>query len=87
MAALGPGLASVMSMEQLAEASLLYNAIITSTTEQNMNSMNVVRTTFMNHLQRCVRMPAGGAAAGGSHQTGFEMELISAAGAQKMFET
>ena len=87
MAALGPGLASVMSMEQLAEASLLYNAIITSTTEQNMNSMKVVRTTFMNHLQRCVRMPAGGAAAGGSQQTGFEMELISAAGAQKMFET
>ena len=28
-----------------------------------------------------------GAAAGGSQQTGFEMELISAAGAQKMFET
>jgi hypothetical protein len=65
-----------MSMEQLSEASLLYNAIITSTIEQNMNPMKVVRTTFMNHLQRCVRMPAGGAAAGGSQQSKQPTSLI-----------
>jgi hypothetical protein len=79
-------LASRMSTEQLSEASLLFNSISISTTQLNSVPLQVVRTVFNNHLQRCIRMPAGGAAAGGSQQTGFEMELVTAEGASLMFE-
>ena len=82
---MGPGLASLMTMEQLAEASILYSRISVSTAQVNMISISDVRTVFNNHLQRCIRMPAGGATAGGSQQTGFEMELISSEAASKMF--
>ena len=33
-----------------------------------------------------MRMPAGGAMGGGSQQTGFEMELVSAMGASALFK-
>ena len=85
MAALGPGLASLMSMEQLTEASLLFSRISVSTAQLNMMPLADVRTTFNNHMQRCIRMPAGGATAGGSQQTGFEMELISSEAVSKIF--
>ena len=86
VAALGPALASRMSMEQLEAASVLFSSIAISTTNHNSIPIVDVRRVFMNHLQRCIRMPAGGATAGGSQQTGFEMELITADGASRMFE-
>ena len=86
VAALGPGLASLMSIEQLTEAFLLLNSISASTTQQNSNSMEAVRLVFMNHLHRCIRMPAGGATSGGSQQTGFEIELITSDAASRIFE-
>jgi hypothetical protein len=85
VAALGPGLASRMSMEQLEAASVLFNSLSISTTEQNSNPIADVHRVFMNHLQRCIRMPAGGATAGGSQQTGFEMELVTADAASAIF--
>ena len=85
VAALGPGLASKMSMEQLTEASILFNSITTATTEQNSISLTLVRTTFNNHLRTCIRMPAGGATSGGSQQTGFEMEMVTGPAASRMF--
>ena len=39
----------------------------------------------MNHVQRCLRIPRGGANGGGSQQTGFEMEMVSACGASQLF--
>ena len=87
LAALGPGLASRMSMEQLREASLLFNSLSVATTEQNSVSVAMVHHVFMNHLLHCMRMPAGGATARGSQQTGFEMELISAETASRMFNS
>jgi hypothetical protein len=86
VAALGPGLASRMSMDQLEAASVLFNSLSVSTTEQNSVSIADVRRVFMNHLSRCIRMPAGGATAGGSQQTGFEMELVTADCASRMFQ-
>ena len=77
VAALGPGLASKMSKEQLAEAVRLYNAISGAPTPQNSVPLATVSLVFNNHLRGCIRMPAGGATAGGSQQTGFEMELIT----------
>lgn len=85
VAALGPGLASRMSREQLAEAALLFSSISISTTAHLLVPIPAVRLVFMNHLGRCIRMPAGGATAGGSQQTGFEMELMTADAATLMF--
>ena len=85
VAALGPGLASLMSMEQLEAAALLLASVKTATTTQNVTSVHAVRQTFFNHLQRCIRMPAGGAHAGGSQQTGFELELVSTCAVSAMF--
>ena len=86
VAALGPGLASRMSTEQLTAATLLHNSISIATTEHMSVPLPAVRLVFMNHLQRCIRMPAGGATAGGSQQTGFEMEMITAEAANQMFK-
>ena len=86
VAALGPGLASLMSTVQLEAASLLLASIMASTATQNAMPISCVRQTFTNHLQRCIRMPAGGAHAGGSQQTGFELELVSACALSEMFQ-
>ena len=84
--ALGPGLASRMSFEQLKAASLMFNSISAATTEHNSNTIIGVRLVFANHLKSCIRMPAGGAGAGGSQQTGFEMELVTSDAASRIFE-
>ena len=72
-----------MSLQQLEAASRLL-ATIQVSTQQNLINMEVVRQTFMNHVQRCIRIPRGGANAGGSMQTGFDMELLSADGASQL---
>ena len=79
VAALGLGLAARMSVAQLHAATLLHGSIQRATTTENVIPMSVVKRAFMNHMQKCIRMPAGGALAGGSQQTGFEMELVSSA--------
>ena len=85
--ALGPGLASRMSTEQLLAASLMFNSITTATTELNSTTIVGVRRVFANHLKSCMRMPAGGAGAGGAQQTGFELELITSDAASCMFRS
>ena len=85
VSALGPGLASRMSMEQLQAAYLLYSSINHVATNVNVMTLAVLRQTFMNHMKSIVRMPHGGAAGGGSQQTGFEMELVSSTGANALF--
>ena len=76
VAALGPGLASRMSMEQLEAAVLLFTTL-GNTTTQNVVSIPDLRQAFVNHMRGCMRMPRGGALAGGSQQTGFEIPLVS----------
>jgi hypothetical protein len=85
VAALGPGLAALMSVEQLEAAAHLLSTIA-ETKAQNIVSIPELRQVFMNHLKSCIRMPRGGAAAGGSLQTGFEMELVTVLGAASLFE-
>ena len=85
VAALGPGLASRMSMEQLEAAVLLFTTL-GNTTTQNVVSIPDLRQAFVNHMRGCMRMPRGGALAGGSQQTGFEIPLVTAGGAASLFE-
>ena len=73
-------------MDQLKEAAVLYKSISNATTEQNTNPLAEVHVVLNNHLRGCIRMPAGGAALGGSQQTGFELELITAESANTMFQ-
>ena len=83
--ALGPGLTALMASDQLEAAALLFSTISSSTCAPNINSLQDMRTVFMNHMRGCIRMPHGGAGAGGSQQTGFEMEMITATGASALF--
>ena len=71
-------------MEQLEAAFLLYTTITTMPMESNTISICHLRQAFFNHLKSCMRMPAGGATTGGSMQSGFEMGLVSAAGASEL---
>ena len=77
---LGTGLASLMSMAQLGAAVALFDSLSTAIADHNTISLTHLRRAFFNHVKSCLRMPAGGAMAGGSMQTGFEMELVSTIG-------
>ena len=77
---LGTGLASLMSMAQLGAAVALFDSLSTAIADRNTISLTHLRQAFFNHVKACLRMPAGGAMAGGSMQTGFEMELVSTIG-------
>jgi len=50
-------------------------------------SFSTVNRVLCNHWRSCLKMPAGGANAGGSQQTGFELELITSAGARAIFSS
>ena len=80
---LGTGLAALMSMDQLQAAVILYNSLAVLTTQQNTISISHLRQAFFNHMKACLRMPRGGASAGGSHK-GFEMELVSSMGISQL---
>ena len=76
-----------MTPAQLEKASDHY---LTRHAAQRMMSIPLlsIQMAMANHWQRCCRMPAGGyAGGGGSQQTGFEMELISAPAAQELFRS
>lgn len=50
-------------------------------------SLTAIRRVMCNHWRSCLKMPAGGANAGGSQQTGFEMELITPRAARELFKS
>ena len=79
---LGTGLASRMSMAQLEAAMLLYRSLKSPPEAENSISIPQLRRVFLNHVRSCLRMPAGGAMGGGSQQSGFEMEMVTAVGAR-----
>ena len=80
---MGPWLVDLLSGSQLEAAAARYNAN-TSLNQQFLVPMTLLRTTWNNHFHRCMRMPAGGAQAGGSMQTGFEMEMLTAAAVHEL---
>ena len=73
---MGPALLELMSEDQLQQAATRY-AMSIAPRKQYVLSMAHLEQAWMNHWQRVLRMPAGGAHAGGAMQTGFEMELVS----------
>ena len=76
---MGAGLLALMSREQV-QAAVEYHHSTDSVRKQYMVGLLHLNQAWKNHWQRVMRMPAGGAHAGGAMQTGFEMELISAYG-------
>ena len=83
MPLLGKELLDMMSEEQLRAAAMHYNMNI-NVQEHYMITKPHLEQAWSNHWQRVLRMPAGGAHAGGAMQTGFEMELISARGVRML---
>ena len=81
---MGLWVVDLLSDTQLAAAAERHHA--TATTKAFLMPVALVRQTWMNHWHRVMRMPAGGATAGGSMQTGFEMELLTASAARELME-
>ena len=83
MARLGTTIAQLMSEEQLAACFVHY------VTNHRRDCMLVPyrhpRTLISNRWRSCIKMPAGGAHAGGSQQTGFELDMITAGGVRELF--
>ena len=74
---LGHDVIKMLSVSQLRACHVHY---ATELNDQMVVPMKHVRQVLANHWRRCVKMPAGGAHAGGSMQTGFEVELIPSRG-------
>ena len=70
-------------MEEVAKYYALHHAPRRSMS----HSLDGVRRVIYNHWRGCMKMPAGGANSGGSQQTGFELELITAAAARELFRS
>ena len=73
VAALGEGLVSHMSAEQLRAAAVLYSTITSATTKENVIPIEVLPNVHEPPAAPHGHpgMPAGGALAGGSQQTGL----------------
>ena len=74
----------MMEIAQL-EAAHKYYALNHAPRRAMVVSLENVRKVIGNHWRSVLKMPAGGAHAGGSMQTGFDMELISAAAVRTLF--
>ena len=74
----------MMSMTQLEEA-VKYYRLHHATLQSTTISLTKVRRVMANHWRSCLKLPAGGAHAGGSQQTGFDMEMIDPATARVLF--
>ena len=73
---MGSDLLELMTEEQLRLAMMRYNTVVAPCQHYSV-SVRHLEQAWLNHWQRILRMPAGGAHAGGAMQTGFEMELVS----------
>ena len=82
---MGLWVTDLLSDAQLAAAAERYNASIPQN-KQFLVPITTLRMVWMNHFNKCIRMPAGGALAGGSMQTGFEIELITHSAAHALME-
>ena len=74
----------MMTEEQLQLAHLYYNLNYAPRRSMTV-ALDNVRQVYANHWRSILKMPAGGATAGGSMQTGFEMELLTAQAVRKLF--
>ena len=81
---MGSDLVAMLTEEQMWLAVQRYSGVEGSATRHYSLSMSHLRQAWLNHWQRVMRMPAGGAHAGGALQTGFEMELVSAIAVRRL---
>ena len=80
---MGLWVVDLLSESQLAAAAERFHAS-SAQNQQFLVPIALMRRTWANHWHRVMRMPAGGAHAGGSMQTGFEMEMVTAAAASEL---
>ena len=80
---MGLWVVDLLSESQLAAAAERFHAS-SAQNQQFLVPIALMRSTWANHWHRVMRMPAGGAHAGGSMQTGFEMEMVTAAAASEL---
>ena len=82
--ALGEELIPLMTDEQLEAAMVAYYRTV-AVRKFMMVAYLHVRRVLASHWRKCMKMPAGGAHAGGAQQTGFEMSLVSSNGVKELF--
>ena len=82
---MGLWVTDLLSDAQLAAAAERYHAS-NPQNKQFLVPFMTLRQVWTNHFNKCIRMPAGGALAGGSMQTGFEVELITHSAAHALME-
>ena len=80
---MGLWVVDLLSTSQLEAAAARFHATVAQD-KQFFVPRALLRQTWTNHWHRCLRMPAGGAGAGGSMQTGFEMEMLTVASARDL---
>ena len=84
---LGKIIVLMMDDLQLEEASKYYSLKVSKTPAMTV-PLESVKRVLANHWRSSIRMPAGGVNSGkGSMQTGFEVELITAATIQDLFRS
>lgn len=85
IANLGLVVVPMLSVEQL-RAAHEHFSLHSALRPSMMVNLSTVHRAMCNHWRSCLKMPAGGANAGGSQQTGFEMELVTPRGAKELFK-
>ena len=81
---MGEELIPLMTDEQLEAAMVAYYRTV-AVRKFMMVAYLHVRRVLASHWRKCMKMPAGGAHAGGAQQTGFEMSLVSSNGVKELF--
>ena len=79
---LGDAIVLLMNDSQLKAASMQFVRV--EPMKHYLVTMKHLEQAWLNHWQRVIRMPAGGAHAGGAMQSGFEMELVTSCGIRQL---
>ena len=83
---MGEALIPLMTVEQISAAVQEYWTHV-GPRKQMVVGYRHVAQVIANHWRACIKMPAGGANAGGAQQSGFEMQLVPVYAAKQLFGT
>ena len=86
VAALGTSLIPLMSDDQLSAAMAAYFSSAAGTRKSYLVGYRHLRQVVANHWRSCIKMPAGGAHAGGAQQSGFEVQLVPSFAVKQLFQ-
>lgn len=86
VAALGTSLIPLLSDDQLSAAMAAYFSSAAGTRKSYLVGYRHLRQVVANHWRSCIKMPAGGAHAGGAQQSGFEVQLVPSFAVKQLFQ-